>query len=172
MRFTPGPGVGGHCLPIDPSYLSWMVKRRTGQPFRFVELANSVNDQMPRYVAERVAKSLNRAGIAVSRSKILLLGLAYKRNTSDARESPAVAVAHHLVADGAELMIADPYVTEEMFERVGGRRVDADEAAVAEADLVVVLTDHDTFDYELIGRVATKVLDTRHRMEGPNVEHL
>ncbi len=172
MRFTPGPGVGGHCLPIDPSYLSWMVRRRTGRPFRFVELANNVNDQMPRYVADRVAKSLNRAGIAVSRSRILLLGLAYKRNTSDARESPAMAVAQLLAADGAELLIADPHVGLEMFERVGGRRVVTDMATVTDADLVVLLTDHDSFDYEFIVRHAQAVLDTRHRMEGPNVEYL
>ena len=172
MRFTPGPGVGGHCLPIDPSYLSWMVRRRTGRPFRFVELANDVNDQMPRYVADRVSKSLNRAGIAVSRSRILLLGLAYKRNTSDARESPAMAVAHLLAADGAELLIADPHVGLEMFERVGGRRVVTDMATVTDADLVVLLTDHDSFDYEFIARHAQAVLDTRHRMEGPNVEFL
>ena len=172
MRFTPGPGVGGHCLPIDPSYLSWMVRRRTGRPFRFVELANNVNDQMPRYVADRVAKSLNRAGIAVSRSRILLLGLAYTRNTSDARESPAMAVAQLLAADGAELLIADPHVGLEMFERVGGRRVVTDMATVTDADLVVLLTDHDSFDYEFIVRHAQAVLDARHRMEGPRVEYL
>ena len=88
LRFTPGPGVGGHCLPIDPSYLSWKVRRSLGQPFRFVELANDVNDHMPDYVVRRLMLALNRRGRAVNGSRILLLGLAYKRNTGDAREAP------------------------------------------------------------------------------------
>ncbi|MEY2400567.1 MAG: UDP-N-acetyl-D-glucosamine dehydrogenase, partial [Ilumatobacteraceae bacterium] len=87
MKFTPGPGVGGHCLPIDPSYLSWTVRRRIGRPFRFVELANDVNEHMPHYVVERVRAALNRQGIAPSRSRLLLLGMSYKRNTNDTRES-------------------------------------------------------------------------------------
>src|SRR5205085_5381766 len=102
MPFTPGPGVGGHCLPIDPSYLSWRVKRSLGQSFRFVELANDVNDHMPDYVVRRIILALNRGGHAVNGSRILLLGLAYKRNTGDARESPALTVAHQLLAMGAE----------------------------------------------------------------------
>ncbi|MGH9282287.1 MAG: nucleotide sugar dehydrogenase, partial [Acidimicrobiales bacterium] len=89
LRFEPGPGVGGHCLPIDPSYLSWRVRRRLGQSFRFVELANDVNDHMPDYVARRLLAALNRRRLALNGSRVLVLGLAYKRNTSDARESPA-----------------------------------------------------------------------------------
>ncbi|MDH4146666.1 MAG: nucleotide sugar dehydrogenase, partial [Acidimicrobiia bacterium] len=93
MRFTPGPGVGGHCLPVDPTYLAWAVRQRTQRPFRLVEAANEVNHEMPRYVTRRIAETLNRQGLAVSRSRLLLLGLAYKPDTADTRESPAVAVA-------------------------------------------------------------------------------
>ena len=91
MRFNPGPGVGGHCLPIDPSYLSWHVRTSVGRSFRFVELANDVNDHMPEYVVRRVTLALNRRQLAVNGARILLLGLAYKPNTSDLRESPRSA---------------------------------------------------------------------------------
>ena len=93
LRFTPGPGVGGHCLPIDPSYLSWKVRRTLGQPFRFVELANDVNEHMPDYVVRRLLLAFNRLGRTVNGSRILLLGLAYKRNTGDAREAPGTVIA-------------------------------------------------------------------------------
>ena len=113
MRFTPGPGVGGHCLPIDPSYLSWRVRRRLGQSFRFVELANDVNDHMPDYLVRRLMYGLNRHQQAMNGSRVLLLGLAYKRNSSDDRESPALVVAQRLLGLGAEVRAADPYVVEQ-----------------------------------------------------------
>ncbi len=171
MKFTPGPGVGGHCLPIDPSYLSWTVRRRVGRPFRFVELANDVNDHMPHYVVERVRAVLNRQGIATSRSRLLLLGMSYKRNTNDTRESPARTVAKLLVADGAEVRAVDQFATLDAF---GGGVIRAELTAeeVRTADLVVVLTDHDDVDYEMVVEEATSILDTRHRLEGRNVEYL
>ena len=107
MRFEPGPGVGGHCLPIDPSYLSWQVRTSLGHPFRFVELANDVNDHMPDYVVQRIVSGLNRRGRPVRGTRILLLGLAYKRNTSDARESPALRIARLLIDLGADLQAHD-----------------------------------------------------------------
>ena len=110
MRFTPGPGVGGHCLPIDPSYLSWRVRQSLGRQFRFVELANDVNDHMPQYVVTRLMLGLNRAGRAIKGARILLLGLAYKNNTSDARESPALRVAEMLVQLGADVRAVDPHL--------------------------------------------------------------
>ena len=91
MPFRPGPGVGGHCLPVDPSYLSWQVRRSLGESFRFVELANDVNAHMPIYVVRRLTRALNDRGLPVKGSRMLVLGLAYKRNTSDARESPSIA---------------------------------------------------------------------------------
>src|SRR5690606_38398848 len=113
MRFTPGPGVGGHCLPIDPSYLSWRVKRATGRAFRFVELANEINEHMPDYVGRRLTEGLNRRGRPVNGSRVLLLGLAYKRNTGDARESPAERVIQLLSGLGAVIAAVDPHVVEE-----------------------------------------------------------
>lgn len=171
MRFTPGPGVGGHCLPIDPSYLSWRVKRSLGQSFRFVELANDVNDHMPDYVVRRVVAILNRAKRSVNGSRILLLGLAYKRNTGDARESPAAVVADRLVGLGAEVRAADPHVIEtQVSPHV--TLVDCSAKELQEADLVIVLTDHDAFDYDTVRQSARSILDTRRRVSGDNVEHL
>lgn len=158
MRFTPGPGVGGHCLPIDPSYLSWDVKRRLGTTFRFVELANDVNDHMPVYVVRRITASLNSDRKAVNGSKILLLGLAYKKNTSDARESPAVKIAETLIALGADVRAVDPHVLHTAAPNIPRALLTREE--VAAADLVVVLTDHDSFDYGLLLGAAA-VLDTR-----------
>ena len=110
LRFTPGPGVGGHCLPIDPSYLSWKVRRSIGQPFRFVELANDINARMPDYVVSRLTLALNRDKRSVNGSRVLLLGLAYKRNTGDIRESPGMVIAQSLTALGADVRVADPHV--------------------------------------------------------------
>jgi UDP-N-acetyl-D-glucosamine dehydrogenase len=172
LRFTPGPGVGGHCLPIDPSYLSWRVRRALGQPFRFVELANDINDHMPDYVVSRLVVALNRTRQAVNGSRILLLGLAYKRNTGDDRESPAVVVAERLLALGAEVCAADPHVRE---GHVDGRvqRVDVTPAELSAADAVVLLTDHDAFDLDEVRAHAPYVLDTRHRIApGDRVEYL
>ena len=172
LRFTPGPGVGGHCLPIDPSYLSWRVRRLLNQPFRFVELANDINAHMPDYVVSRLVIALNREGRAVRGSRILLLGLAYKRNTSDGRESPAVVVAERLVGLGADVRAADPHVVEEHMDS-SVRRVQATREEIAAADVVVLLTDHDAFDYEMISDAAKVVLDTRHRLPaGDAVEYL
>ncbi len=171
MRFTPGPGVGGHCLPIDPTYLAWAVRRGVGRPFRFVELANDVNEHMPDYVVSRIASALNEQGIALSRSRILLLGLAYKRDTSDARESPALDVARLLLAAKADVRVADPHVISHPVD-VSVTRVDADADELAAADLVVLLTDHTCFDYDAVEAHAKSIFDTRHRLHGNHVEHL
>jgi nucleotide sugar dehydrogenase len=162
MRFNPGPGVGGHCLPVDPSYLSWQVKRETGRTFRFVELANDVNDHMPDYVVSRVVEALNARKQAVNGSVVLVVGVSYKRNTADVRESPAIRLVRLLGDLGAAVRYADPYVT--TFP--GAVRVDLDEAAVAAADAVVVVTDHDAFDYDLLLAAPGVVLDTRNRLGG------
>lgn len=172
MRFTPGPGVGGHCLPVDPSFLSWRVKRSTGNDFRFVELANDVNEHMPDYVVRRLTVLLNDRARPVRGTKVLLAGLAYKPNTGDARETPARRIAQLLAELGAEVSAADPYVAvDEFYESV--RRVDLDESSVSDADVVVLLTDHDLFDFDLLAERATLVFDTRRRLPaGPRVEHL
>lgn len=172
MPFFPGPGVGGHCLPVDPSYLSWRVKQTLGSTFRFVELANDINDHMPDYVAQRVGVALNREAKAVRGSRILVLGLSYKRNSGDIRVSPVPVLCARLAALGAEVSAADPFVELRLFPREV-RPVALSEEEVASADLVVIATDHDAFDWALVGRTAQRVLDTRHRMpKAAAVEHL
>lgn len=165
MRFTPGPGVGGHCLPVDPSYLSWQVRRTLGHAFRFVELANDVNEHMPDYVIRRVMDGLNQRKLALNGSRILLLGLAYKRNTGDWRESPAMRVAELLHEHGAVLSAVEPFVE---AHRVPGyiEVVDLSEQTVAAADAIVLLTDHDGLAYDVLDGADAYVLDTRNRLGG------
>jgi UDP-N-acetyl-D-glucosamine dehydrogenase len=170
-RFNPGPGVGGHCLPVDPSYLSWQVKRRVGQAFRFVELANDVNDHMPDYVVRRIMFALNRRQQVLNGSRILLLGLAYKPNTGDVRESPALVVAERLVGMGAEVVAVDPHVDHSRVDpRISLRDLSASE--LSGADAVVVLTDHESFDWNLVNEQSRFIFDTRHRLAGNHVEQL
>ncbi|NYI06003.1 nucleotide sugar dehydrogenase [Allostreptomyces psammosilenae] len=170
LRFTPGPGVGGHCLPIDPSYLSWRVQRALGRSFRFVELANDVNSHMPDYVVRRLVAALNERRAAVNGSRVLLLGLAYKRNTGDARETPAARVAQLLLRMGAEVRAADPHVVEGVHigDGLPGAgavvRVEATPEELAAADAVVLLADHDAFDYAAVAAHARYVLDCRRRL--------
>ncbi|WP_084700093.1 nucleotide sugar dehydrogenase [Streptacidiphilus anmyonensis] len=164
MRFTPGPGVGGHCLPIDPSYLSWRVQRELGQSFRFVELANDINNHMPEYVTRRLIEAFNERRRSVNGSRVLLLGLAYKKNTGDARESPALRVAQLLLDLGAEVHAADPHVVEPPEVDARLARVELTAEELAAADAVVLLTDHDSFDYALVRAHASYVLDCRRRL--------
>jgi UDP-N-acetyl-D-glucosamine dehydrogenase len=172
MRFTPGPGVGGHCLPIDPSYLSWRVRRSLGHAFRFVELANDVNDHMPDYVVRRLVAALNRRSLAVNGQRILLLGLSYKRNTGDARESPSQPIARQLLQMGARVVAADPHV-ESAHVPAGIERVELTPDVVAGAAGVVLLVDHDEFDLEMVAERSLYVLDTRRRVPpGDNIEYL
>jgi UDP-N-acetyl-D-glucosamine dehydrogenase len=170
MRFVPGPGVGGHCLPIDPSYLSWRVERTLGQSFRFVELANDINNHMPDYVVRRLIAAFNERHRAVNGSRVLLLGLAYKKNTGDTRESPALRVAKLLLEMGAEVRAADPHVVERIDVDARLVRVESTDEEIGAADAVVLLADHDAFDLDAVLRHARYVLDCRHRLSGANVE--
>jgi UDP-N-acetyl-D-glucosamine dehydrogenase len=170
MPFTPGPGVGGHCLPIDPSYLSWKVRRTLGRSFRFVELANDVNEHMPDYVVQRLVLALNRMGRSANGCVVLLIGMAYKKNTGDAREAPGTIIARRLAGLGAQVHAADPYLTSDPGSHVS--LVEATASEVGLADAVVIVTDHDCFDYEMIRQNAKYVLDTRNRMRGEGVERL
>jgi nucleotide sugar dehydrogenase len=172
MRFTPGPGVGGHCLPIDPSYLSWSVRRTLGHTFRFVELANDVNDHMPDYVISRLVVALNRQSLAVRGSRILVLGLAYKRNTADDRESPSSRIVSRLADLGADVVAADPHVQPELSHSPMPR-VECTADEVRRADAVVVLVDHDQFDLGMVAAEARYVFDARRCLPaGATVEHL
>lgn len=171
MAFTPGPGVGGHCLPIDPSYLSWQVRRSLGRTFRFVELANDVNEHMPDYVALRVSEHLNRRRRSVNGSAILLLGLAYKPNSGDARESPAIAVADRLHHLGATLRAIDPLV-EPAYVPSFVEHVPCTREELEHADVVVVLTPHAAIDWGLVSDFAAKIVDTRNHVRHPDVDRL
>ncbi|MCA1711236.1 MAG: nucleotide sugar dehydrogenase [Actinobacteria bacterium] len=167
MRFTPGPGVGGHCIPVDPSYLSWRVKK-LGFSFRFVELAQEVNARMPAYVVTRLADLLNDQGLALSRSRILCLGVAYKPGVADTRESPALEVMQLLRAKGADVRFSDPHVAE-----LDGQPGATLPEALADVDVVVVLTAHPEVDWDLVAAKAPLVLDTRAVLpESPTVIRL
>ena len=166
MRFTPGPGVGGHCLPIDPSYLAWRVREHLGQNFRFVELANDINDHMPDYVQQRITALLAQHGKAVDGASILLLGLAYKASTSDWRESPSVKIAHLLTAAGAEITICDPHIDADRAGEFADVLVDLSAEVLSSADLAVILVDHPEFTPEFIATHASLVFDTKNHLSG------
>ncbi|WP_026117421.1 nucleotide sugar dehydrogenase [Nocardiopsis alkaliphila] len=160
QAFYPGPGVGGHCIPIDPNYLSYKVKT-LGYPFRFVELAQEINGRMPAYVMQRAQELLNDSGLALSRSKVLLLGVTYKADIADQRESPARPVARKLAAKGATLTYHDPYVESWRVDGVDVLRSTDLEQALAEADLTILLTDHSDYRPKLLSEYARLLLDTR-----------
>ncbi len=173
MKFTPGPGVGGHCLPIDPSYLSWKVKESLGRQFRFVELANDVNEHMPDYTVSRLVLGLNERMKPVKGSRILLVGLAYKKNSSDARESPAIRVAQLLLELGAVLDVVDPFLEETPRGLSDVSLIKDSEISVGKYDAAVILTDHDDIDYTRIVANVPYIFDSRHRLKtASNVEFL
>ncbi|MFF4104326.1 nucleotide sugar dehydrogenase [Streptomyces sp. NPDC001903] len=171
-RFTPGPGVGGHCLPVDPLFLAWKIREEIGVPFRFVELADDVNRGMPDYVVQRVVAALDKRGVTLAGARILLLGLTYKINATDLRNSPSTRVAELLTDLGAEVRVAEPNVPNSVGTELSVRRVDATPEEVAAADAVVLLMDHARFDLAMIQQHAAWVLDCRNRMSGVNVEVL
>ena len=161
MKFTPGPGVGGHCIPIDPNYLSYEVRNQLGYPFRFVELAQEINNSMPRYVVDRVGKMLNEHRKPLNGSEVLLLGVTYKADIADQRESPAMPVAEALRERGAVIRFHDPMVETWNLESGNVTREADLDAAVASADVVVVLQAHESYDLEKLAGSAKVMLDTR-----------
>lgn len=171
MKFTPGPGVGGHCLPVDPSYLSWQVRRKLGQNFRFVELANDINDHMPQYVAQRLMLQLNAEGKAVRGATIALVGLAYKKNSGDIRESPALRLIELLHEYGATIVGIDNHVEAHRWPD-GVAHGELTSAFLDSVDAAVLITDHDDFDLKLLNESSTPILDTRNRLSGESVERL
>ncbi|MFN3373876.1 MAG: nucleotide sugar dehydrogenase, partial [Chloroflexus sp.] len=162
MKFTPGPGLGGHCIPIDPFYLTWKA-RAYDLTTRFIELAGEINTQMPRHVRDLVVRALNRARKPLNGSTIVLLGVAYKPDVDDYRESPAFKVYDLLVADGATVIPCDPHIDE--FELHDGRRmrtVPLTDDLLRQCDCAVIITNHRAFDYERIVTLAPVVVDTRN----------
>lgn len=171
QAFYPGPGVGGHCIPVDPNYLSYLV-RRLGYQFRFVELAQEINDRMPRYVVDLIAELLNERRMPVHGSRVLLIGIAYKPNVADLRESPALQVASLLAKRGAVLSYVDPYIEPRGSDTLDMERIDDAVEAALKCDLAVILTPHSTFDIPAIVAAAPTVLDTRGTAERGTVNTL
>ncbi|MFE3644846.1 nucleotide sugar dehydrogenase [Streptomyces sp. NPDC059169] len=171
-KFTPGPGVGGHCLPVDPMFLSWKAQQELGIPFRFAELAADVNLHMPDYVVRRLVEALNKKGMPVNGSRILLLGLTYKFNATDLRNSPSTRVAELLIGLGADVRGAEPNLPDGDDTGLNVPRVEATPEEVAAADAVVLLMDHPRFDLAMVEEHAPYVLDCRNRLSGANVETL
>jgi UDP-N-acetyl-D-glucosamine dehydrogenase len=171
MPFYPGPGLGGHCIPIDPFYLSWKA-RQSGFESRFIELAGHVNASMPRYVVERVAEALNSRELSVRGSRAHLCGMAYKPNVGDVRESPSLDIANLLIRQGANVSYSDPHVG---VVREGGLALD--EVPLLQAlddgvDVAVITTHHDDFDYDAIVRLSPVVVDTRNSLRGIDAAHI
>lgn len=163
MKFTPGPGIGGHCIPKDPLYLAWKLKTLKYNA-RFIELADEVNSQMPAYWVRKVQDALNEVGKPLKGSDVLVLGVAYKPNTSDLRESPALAIIEQLEAKGARVFYHDPHVPS--FGQNGSEMTSVEtlEPALAYMDCVVIVTDHDVYDWEMVQKTAQVVVDTRHAL--------
>jgi nucleotide sugar dehydrogenase len=159
--FYPGPGVGGHCIPLDPHYLEWKA-REYNFTTRFIGLAGEINRKMPEYVRDKAIRVLNQDGKSASKSQILLLGVTYKKDLNDCRESPALEVGELLLATGAKLFIHDPLVASVVLNGKQCDSVPLTEDLLAEMDLVVITTDHSTIDYEWLVRHARRVLDTRN----------
>ncbi len=170
QAFYPGPGVGGHCIPIDPNYLSHRVQEQLGYPFRFVELAQEINTGMPGYVVRRIQDLLNQSSQAVNGAKILLLGITYKADISDQRETPAEPLAERLLELGAEVSYFDPHV--ESWAVEGVRKETDALAAAAAADVTVLVQRHKALDLEGVTRSARRLLDLRGVVEGDNVHRL
>lgn len=172
MRFYPGPGLGGHCIPLDPHYLAWKLKTLDYRA-RFIELADDINTNMPHYVVTRVSDVLNEVSKSVKGSKILVLGVAYKADTNDLRESPALEVLRLLQAKGSEVFFHDPFITE--IDIPGLQATSLTACMLNWADCVVITTNHSTYDYEWIVEQARLVVDTRnatkHVKEGRDKIH-
>jgi UDP-N-acetyl-D-glucosamine dehydrogenase len=170
MPFYPGPGLGGHCIPVDPFYLSWKA-RQSGFEARFIELAGAVNTAMPEYVLSLIADALNEISLPVNGSRVLVAGISYKRDVDDIRESPSLDLLGLLRARGAEISYTDPHVPALSGRLWAGgvdlRHVDAANAEPDSYDCAVIVTDHSAFDYDCLQRVAKVVVDTRNAIKNP-----
>jgi UDP-N-acetyl-D-glucosamine dehydrogenase len=164
MPFYPGPGLGGHCIPIDPFYLSWKTKQ-AGIEARFIELAGYINGQMPNFVVDKIQNALNEASKPLKGSHVHVLGIAYKRDIDDIRESPALDIIHLLGKRGSKVTYSDPYVP--VLHLEGSDLTSQDPASsAAAADCVVIVTDHKAFNYAELLESAKLIVDTRNAMKG------
>jgi len=170
MKFTPGPGLGGHCIPIDPFYLTWKA-REFEKHTRFIELAGEVNTNMPTYVVDRTMLALNTHKKAMNGSKILVIGLAYKPDVDDMRESPTFKIFDLLKKNGAEISYFDPYLpvvpeNRDHAEWTGTRSVDWNKKTISSFDAVIISTDHSNIDYAELANWSDCIVDTRNAMNG------
>jgi nucleotide sugar dehydrogenase len=175
MPFYPGPGVGGHCIPLDPTYLAWQSRRDTGKPFRLVELAQDINAQMPEYVGRRILTMLNARGLSIKNAKLLALGVTYKPNVGDIRESAAIEVLADLVRLGAKVSYHDPFVKQIHSHGMRLSSKPLTKSAIAAADCVLLLTPHDSYDVPEILESAQLLFDARNasgRLKSPTLERL
>jgi len=163
MKFTPGPGIGGHCIPLDPHYLAWKM-RTLNYKTRFIDLASEINSQMPAYIVEKVGQGLNQDRKPVNGSRILVMGVAYKRDIDDMRESPALDIMRLLEEDGAEVVYHDPHVPSFREDGHEYQSVDLTRKTLSGIDAVVIVTDHRTVDYQLIADEVSLVIDSRNIM--------
>jgi len=164
MPFYPGPGLGGHCIPIDPFYLSWKTKQ-AGIEARFIELAGYINGQMPHFVVDKIQNALNDHTKPLKGSRVHVMGVSYKRDIDDVRESPALDIIHLLGRRGAAVSYSDPFVAHIQSDGIEMKAVDA-EAAIRDADCVVIVTDHKKFDYTALVKNSRLVVDTRNALKG------
>jgi UDP-N-acetyl-D-glucosamine dehydrogenase len=165
MKFTPGPGIGGHCIPLDPHYLAWKMKTLNYKT-RMIELAGEVNSEMPHYVVDKIQDALNQHRKPINGSRVLVLGVAYKRDIDDLRESPALDVMRLLEEKGAVVLFHDPLVAEIREDGHVRKSIPFSEQEIAAADCVVIITDHQSVDYETVVHRAKLVVDTRNATRG------
>jgi UDP-N-acetyl-D-glucosamine dehydrogenase len=161
MKFTPGPGIGGHCIPLDPHYLAWKM-RTLNYKTRFIDLASEINSEMPAYVVEKIADALNDERKAVNGSRVLVIGIAYKKDIDDVRESPALDVIRLLEELGADVVYHDPYVPDFREDGIQHQSVSLTDDEIKRADAVVIVTDHSSIDYQRLVNRAALVVDTRN----------
>jgi len=161
MKFTPGPGIGGHCIPLDPHYLAWKM-RTLNYKTRFIDLASEINSEMPAIVVRKVAQALNEEKKSVKGSKVLVLGVAYKKDIDDMRESPALDVIRLLEDQGAEVAYHDPHVAGFSEDGHDHKSIDLTDKALTDADAVVIVTDHTSVDYQRVVKLARVIVDTRN----------
>ncbi len=171
MSFYPGPGLGGHCIPIDPLYLSWVAKKN-GFELRFIALADQINSAMPEFVVEKITDALNSVEKSVKGSNIHILGVAYKRDVNDVRESPALEIMNILRLKGAKVTYTDPYIPEIDSQELSIKSKPLSKEFLSKIDCSVIVTDHSNFNYDLIVSHSKLIVDTRNALKGINKKHI
>lgn len=171
MSFYPGPGLGGHCIPIDPLYLSWVAKKN-GFELRFIALADQINSAMPEFVVEKITDALNDAEKSVKGSNIHILGVAYKKDVDDLRESPALEIMNILRSKGAKITYTDPYIQEIAYQKLSIKSRLLSKEVLSRVDCAVIVTDHSNFDYNLIVSSSKLIVDTRNALKNIHKKHI